>query len=396
MSDDPVPDPKTTLPLHPPQPGGSGVPPKVIARATQMSPAPAPAPAPVLATLESLHDVRNAEKMERTAAPDEISGMLQEATERDDSALQAALRDASIEQVSARRSGSPQTLASPAAIGPIGIPQADNGPAPPPPPAVIDVGAPAHAFLPSAPPTLQGGRDALGSSPGLGSGPPLGMPGLGPGMSPAYGGGRVPQAHAAGPRQPARRPTNIPLLALIFGGAIVAVVVLAAGVGGFVFYKARRSADRGRHRDRDPSSLPGRASPGSGGVGPGTVESSALPPEEAPRNDPRSPMGGTKARLTGLVARSLDLNKARGAVAAAGPRFDACFAATELEPPNHETAGYDLDVSPTGEVTRAEPATQTGRCAPLDACMVQSLRATRMPRSPAGSPVKLTFAARIP
>jgi hypothetical protein len=164
-------------------------------------------------------------------------------------------------------------------------------------------------------------------------------------------------------------------------GAVVGVIVIAAGIGGFFFYTSRRSPDRNR------PSLPNL---------PGPTESNTPPTEEAPRNDPRSPMGGSKARLTGLVARSLDLNKARGAVAAAGPRFDACFAATELEPPNHETSAYDLDVAPSGEVTRADPATQTGRCALLDACMVQSLRAMRMPRSPAGSTVKLTFTAKIP
>ena len=178
------------------------------------------------------------------------------------------------------------------------------------------------------------------------------------------------------------------MIVIVVVGIAVALVAAVAVVL-VVLFVVRRSPDGGV----GVPSLPSRPRT----VAPGPAETGNPATTAPPRDEVRGgPMGGPKARVTGLVSRSLDPQKVRNAVAAAGARTDACFAATELEPPNHEIAGYDLDVAASGEVTRAEPATQTGRCAELDACMVQNLRGLRMPRSPAGSTVKLTFAAKIP
>jgi len=223
------------------------------------------------------------------------------------------------------------------------------------------------------------------------------------GGAPGQHGGHATHAQHGG-QAPARTGTSSSMMALIIGAVVVGLVVIVGAIGGFVYFTHRRSADRDRDPDQPTATrptLPGLPSlpklPGAGGAAGAAPDSSAATERTAPPAETtRTPMGGSKARLTGLVARSLDLQKARNAVAAGAPRIDACFAAAELVPPNHETAGYDLDVAASGEVTRADPTTQIGRCAQLDACMAQSLRALRMPRSPTGSTVKLTFTAKIP
>ena len=164
-------------------------------------------------------------------------------------------------------------------------------------------------------------------------------------------------------------------LALIIGGAVV--VVLGIGVVGIAlfFFLGRRPPDLGsRGVSVEPATPRGPLQPLPGG---GRAQ------------------GGTKARLIAVSATPLDSEGVRGAVASATTRIDSCFVGTELEPPNHETAAYDLDVTAAGVVTRADAPEKTNRCAKLDACMTQTLRSVRMPKSPSGGPVRLTFAARI-
>ena len=118
-------------------------------------------------------------------------------------------------------------------------------------------------------------------------------------------------------------------------------------------------------------------------------------PTAAPALSTTRAMGGTKARLGTLTSGSLDIEGARAAIGTALPRIDACFATNELEPPNHESVTYDMEVAASGAVKSAEPGTLSGRVARLDTCVVAALRAVRMPRSPGGGRVKLTLTARI-
>lgn len=235
-----------------------------------------------------------------------------------------------------RRAG-PATMMSPAVSAPL-----PGGSSPPlaPENAVVDVGAPAHAFMP------------YGSA------------------APGMGGGRM---HHGGPGAP--RSLSTTTLVLIIVGVVAAVGLLGVGVGGYLFF----------HRERDSNDP--RAARG-GGLG--------LPAPGAIPGDPRKPvrMGGPRAQVTVTSAGALDPEGVRAAVTLALPHLDPCFAASELEPPNHEQVGYDLDVAPSGEIRRAEPSVP-GRTPKLDACMVQNLRAVRLPKSKAASAVRLTFVAPL-
>ncbi|HSO38353.1 MAG TPA: hypothetical protein VLT33_37750, partial [Labilithrix sp.] len=189
---------------------------------------------------------------------------------------------------------------------------------------------------------------------------------------------------------------NGTLIALIVGGVVL--LVLGIGIiGGGMFVLSRRTAARAA-RSSKAADAPVAAAPGAG-VTPATTGTSNGAGDNGPRAQPRAndarAQGGTKAKAIVLATGALDVEGARAAVNAALPRIDACFAASELEAPNHETAAYDLDVAPSGTVTRAEPATAAGRAPRLDACVTSALRAARLPRSPGGSKVKVILTARV-
>ena len=168
-------------------------------------------------------------------------------------------------------------------------------------------------------------------------------------------------------------------MALVVGIAIV-------GMGLFFFSARARARAVKANADRAPVSATAST----------TTSTAEATPRAAPRaNDGPRVQGGAKAKVSDLTAIGVDANGSRNAVNAALPRLDACFAASELEAPNHETATYDLDLAPTGVVTRAEPAAPGARAPRLDACVVSVLRGVRLPRSASGGRLKVTLAAPI-
>jgi hypothetical protein len=246
------------------------------------------------------------------------------------------------------RRGAPATLMSPA------VPQAgDVPPAPPlaPENAVVDVGAPAHAFMPhgNASPSPYGGARG-----GLGTADPRGRGGSG--------------------TSPGRRAMTTTLLVLIVLGVLAGVVLLSAVLGGLYYVAEKRKAEREQLLHTPTPAAP--AVTGEGARGPARF-------------------GGGKARLGVTTTGTLDPEAIRVALAGAIPRIDACFTAAELEPPNHESATYDLDVQPNGDVKRADVATTPNRAPKLDACVLSSLRGVHLPKSAKASTVKLTFSAPL-
>ena len=316
--------------------------------ATQMSASAVPS------TLESPQEAQKPD-----GAPAAAS-LKHDVTEQDDTARQNAERDAGIAPEAAaappapgplgqdlRPRVGPATLMSPA-VAPLGDKPAS--PSLTPEDAVIDVGAPAHAFMPHG-----------AASPAYGGGP----------------GGMMHQAgHAIGGAVPAARSMSTSFLVMLVVGGVAGIILLAGIVVGLFYLGERRKAE----------ALESRAPHGpSATVAPGA--------QEGPRSPAR--FGGTKARLAVTSGGAMDPEAVRAALAGALPRIDACFAAAELEPPDHETAAYDIDVQASGEVKRAEAASAVNRAPKLDACVLQNLRAVRLPKAARASTVKLTFSAPL-
>lgn len=202
------------------------------ARATQMSASVVPS------TLESPHDAAAAGggATERSGSPfvsEEISGMLlaQEPAARE----RPAQEHGAHAPAETSRRVAPATLASPL----VPMPPADGASAALPPlPAVIDVGAPAHAFVAKS-----------SHAP-----PPAPYPAPAPAQAHphahAFGHGH---AHGGAPAAPGRSPTS-PMTILVVVGAVVAALAVAVVVLAFGFLAARRA-----HSTATPPARPAAA-----------------------------------------------------------------------------------------------------------------------------------------
>lgn len=399
--------PGITVPLAA-RPAHAPAPPFLLRHpATQMSPSAVPS------TLESpkdplILDLGAATQLEPrldVTLPSSVDDAPNGSTLRDDTARDAAIHeavsaaDAAIAAAAisttapfGRRHG-PATQMSP-------VPGASAPSSPPRPPlaaedAVVDAVLPSAAFSP--PPA----GTTLDMSGGYGDGiqhAGWGAPGAHAGAfearDPRAGGHGVPlQSLAPVARAPRANGT---LIALIAGGVVVLVVGIGIIGAGTYFLSARARAGRSGVE-------PVVGGGGAQGASPAPVAAATEgpPPKVVPRvNDGPRLQGGTKAKVSELTASGVDVTGSRNAITAALPRLDACFVASETEAPGHETATYDLDLAPTGVVTRAEPAgaaqaAQGARASRLDACVVTVLRGVRLPRSAGGGRVKVTLSAPI-
>jgi hypothetical protein len=295
-------------------------------------------PSAVPATLDSPQQPSAVNPPVPAGSPDEIRADAIGAgdTTRDDAARNAALADAGGSSPSVRRIG-PATMMSPAVAAPL---PGTSSPPLAPEQAVVDVGAPAHAYVPY-------GNAAAG----------MGGAGMAQHAGPGAGAGH-------------RRGLSTTALVLIIVGVVAGVGVVTVAAGAFFFFgrAAERRAEQPLGSPRSRSGVP----------------------------DQPELMGGPRARtVAATTSGGLDPEAVRTVVTAALPRLDVCFAATELEPPNHEVATYDLDVAASGEVRRAEPSQGLTRTPKLDACIVQGLRSLRMPKASKACTVKLTFTAPL-
>jgi hypothetical protein len=338
-----------------------------------------------------------------TATVDDLNGT----TLPDDTARDAAIREAA--KLADARSAANQAAASAQPSSPRRGPPTMMSPSigasglPPPPgsaqeSAVVDAVLPAAAFLPMetldmgvprtpsvTEPTyapIAAGAQAHWGIPGAHPGAfeardgwqpqPIGHAGPGVGTLPQPGLRTDPRAALSPPRR-----ASTTLIVLCVVGAVVLLGVVVAVAGGAYLFKQRKVAAKAAQ---------------GGAASPESASSPGAPTAVAP-SDAR--MAGAKARISTLSAGTLDGEAVRTAITAVLPRIDLCYAASELEPPNHETAAYDLDVAAAGAVTRVEPASTASRAPKLDACVGNALRTAKMPRSSAGTKVKLTLASRI-
>lgn len=260
--------PDTTVPMATkPGPGAQPATAPMNARATQMSAAVGPgAPPP-----------------QSAAAPfvsEEISGVLiaQESTQREQAAREAALREAAAaaaRQAPPRRIGA-STLES--RLVPLPATAEDGSSAPLPPlPAVIDVGAPAHAFV---------AKSAHAPPP---------MP-YGPGTSMAphgYPHGGHAHAHGPTPAGPpgARASASTSTMALVVVGVVVGLLAIAAVVLAVGVFAARRNATVNRpSRPTVTTASPGAASEPPADA-PGQAAAPLFPMGSAPPPAPGRPAG---------------------------------------------------------------------------------------------------------
>ncbi len=124
----------------------------------------------------------------------------------------------------------------------------------------------------------------------------------------------------------------------------------------------------------------------AGAVAPVTIDAGA----------PRKQYAGSVGELKGGIYTDLPIEETKAAVRSRQAAINACYAATEFEPPDHQFNGWDVDLDPVGHAVAVRPTTKDARHPHLDACMMPILRSVAYPANPLKRPTTITlhFSAR--
>ncbi|MBS2018278.1 MAG: protein kinase [Deltaproteobacteria bacterium] len=310
---------------------------------------------------------------------------------------------AMISPASIATNGAPSTVANPSAFGP--------GHAPSPGPAYA--ASPAPAYAPSPGP-------AYAASPA-----PAYAPSPGPAFAPSPGPAFAPASQPVS-AAPAKSPVVGLLVAII--GLLVLLVVVG---GGAAFFYARSRGESESVSTGSASSAPASAAvaataapsttpfPAAQGTTTSATGAAAKPqgasgggaPAVAPKpNTTPAPsaapsasaapaasgpkqFAGTRWGLTGGTFNDYDIEQSRNAVMRMSGPIQACYNATEFEPPDHQFTSFVFTVAPSGAVTNVVKVS-SGSHPKFDTCMLAALRGVRFQALPKGGQIQIGFGAR--
>jgi eukaryotic-like serine/threonine-protein kinase len=228
-----------------------------------------------------------------------------------------------------------------------------------------------------------------------------------------------PPMGLAAPAPQEARGSNSALIAVLVGGvALLALLVVGGGAALFFLSKPDEGAS--------PASSAGASTPKIAPTIPVvTTTAAAEPPTavatatattppggrtppapktpDAPDTPPPAPsaapgkaqemMGGTNPYLSGMSVAPYAVAAVRASVNAVMPAVRRCYAATAYEPPEHVFASFSVTATPSGAVSSVDPHEGEARCAKLDACMRGALSAMKLPVSPSGAQIRVSFTA---
>lgn len=105
----------------------------------------------------------------------------------------------------------------------------------------------------------------------------------------------------------------------------------------------------------------------------------------APSSTSKALMGGARVNSSSLnfelCSSATDIGGVRAALEAVRPQINACFAATQHDPPIHEIRSYDVVLDAHGKVTRVmmTPVDQNPSVPRLDGCLGAVLQTLTLP-----------------
>jgi len=244
-------------------------------------------------------------------------------------------------------------------------------------------------------------------------------------VAPGSGPSRAPVEPAHRPVAPAPPPATGTRAMIILLAASVVLLVLLLIIGGIgVWLYASRESDA----DASAVSAPGVASgapalsgaPTTTGSTPSpsatagaaaatTVTPAARPRAGATTVDAGAPVtpssaspaadagarrfAGTSWRIAGGSYKPFEIEPSKAAVTRLSGPITACYAATELDPPDHRTTGWTLQIAPTGDVLSVGRTTTVDPHPKFDTCMISALRQVKFATTPAGGRMQLVFSA---
>ncbi len=258
---------------------------------------------------------------------------------------------------------------------------------------------------------------------GLTTGPPSpGGPALPLGPSPLAATAPAPMVHVAPTPEP--RPAgggHTTLIALLVGGAALLALIVVGGAVALLYVSRPDDAtpvavasaapaipSGGRATPVVASAAAGAASPGDAPPepGPGPAPRPGAPPKPntpdnpapAPTTPPAAPagramMGGAAPYYSGGDYAPYTGTDTRAALQRVMPAVTRCYAQTVYEPAEHVFTSYTVAVTAAGAVSGVGPRGDSPRCPKLDACMRGALGAMKLPATPSGAQIRITFTA---
>jgi hypothetical protein len=179
-------------------------------------------------------------------------------------------------------------------------------------------------------------------------------------------------------------------------GAPASPAAAAGGAGG-----AGGAGAKGKTGATGAAGAPGAVvAPGPAGA-PAAAGAPGAPAPAAIVADAGAPAGGAKKQFAGTNFRigggafdGFDIDASKAAIMAKGGAIGGCYAATELDPPDHQFTDWTFQVDPAGNVKSVGRTTAFDPHPKFDACMVGVLRQVKWAASKAGGAPHVNFTAR--
>jgi hypothetical protein len=108
----------------------------------------------------------------------------------------------------------------------------------------------------------------------------------------------------------------------------------------------------------------------------------------------RKQFAGASVRISGGSFGEFDVEAGRAAINRVGGALNACYAATEFDPPDHQFTNWTLQVDPAGNVKSVQRTTSADPHPKLDGCVIGALRQVKLPATKAGGSVQVSLASR--
>jgi hypothetical protein len=103
---------------------------------------------------------------------------------------------------------------------------------------------------------------------------------------------------------------------------------------------------------------------------------------------------GSRASYSGGAFNNYDIDKIKEAFAKVNPAVNACYAAAEFDPPDHQFTYWTFNADPAGNIIFVKRKTGVDPHSKLDPCVIQALRQMKVQAIPGGGSFDLSLSSR--
>jgi hypothetical protein len=111
---------------------------------------------------------------------------------------------------------------------------------------------------------------------------------------------------------------------------------------------------------------------------------------------PRKAFAGTTVEISGGSFAPFDIDASKAAIMRHAGAINACYAATEFEPPDHQATTWTFQVDPEGNVRSVQRTSSADPPHPrFDACVIGALRQVKWSTTKAGGSPHVGLRSRV-